>query len=257
MHDPMTVAHEIRFPWRSDRRPRQLGESDGSYAFRRRYRESFITIWHVDPEDHSVRQGRRDDDSCGWFTPPTTPEERDRIRKLGESEWSSIFGRRAAMAEGKSYAYVAFAPTTHDAIYWAWRRIKYENRKGWNFGDRRVALSRAEEQAIYSLASNPVDNLQTTVAHVKDAESCGSFFLTVYNAFQRHHRPWWQHPRWHVQHWKFQVHPLQKLNRRLFVRCSVCGGRFGWNESVTGSWGGDKLWHGRCDTAKAPPKAAA
>ena len=54
MHDPMTVAFEIRYPWR------KYGDN-GRSDFERNYRESFITIWHVDPEK------RGSDDSCDWF----------------------------------------------------------------------------------------------------------------------------------------------------------------------------------------------
>ena len=31
--------------------------------------------------------------------------------------------------------------------------------------------------------------------------------------------------RFHVHHWKLQIHPLQQLRRRLLTRCEVCGGR--------------------------------
>ena len=51
MHDPMTVAFEIRYPWRD--KPCKAWP-DG-------YRHSFITIWHKDAE----RDGS--DSSCGWF----------------------------------------------------------------------------------------------------------------------------------------------------------------------------------------------
>ena len=54
MHDPMTVAFEIKYPWRKYRGPQPNN-------FLSNYRESFITIWHIDPE----RDGS--DDSCDWF----------------------------------------------------------------------------------------------------------------------------------------------------------------------------------------------
>lgn len=44
MHDPMTVAFEIKYPWKT-----------------RGYREPLVTIWHVDPETDGT------DDSCDWF----------------------------------------------------------------------------------------------------------------------------------------------------------------------------------------------
>lgn len=31
--------------------------------------------------------------------------------------------------------------------------------------------------------------------------------------------------RFHVHHWRLQIHPLQQLRRRLLTRCEVCGGR--------------------------------
>jgi hypothetical protein len=50
-------------------------------------------------------------------------------------------------------------------------------------------------------------------------------------------RPWWRHPRWHVHHWKIQVHPLQMLNRWLFSRCATCGKGFGWGYApVASGW---------------------
>lgn len=44
MHDPCTIAHEIRWPWK---------DKSG-------YRPPILTIWHVDPEKDGS------DDSCDW-----------------------------------------------------------------------------------------------------------------------------------------------------------------------------------------------
>ena len=47
------------------------------------------------------------------------------------------------------------------------------------------------------------------------------------------------HPRWHVWHWKIQVHPVQHFKRWAFSRCRECGGRFTWGYApVSGSWDG-------------------
>lgn len=52
-------------------------------------------------------------------------------------------------------------------------------------------------------------------------------------------RPWYKHPRWHVHHWQIQIHPIQKLKRRLFSRCEVCGKRFPYGYApVSRIWGG-------------------
>jgi hypothetical protein len=57
VHDPLTVAFEIRSPFRD--KPTAM--------FPKGYRHAIITIWHKDPcHDH-------DDDSCDWFGTPERP----------------------------------------------------------------------------------------------------------------------------------------------------------------------------------------
>ncbi len=65
--------------------------------------------------------------------------------------------------------------------------------------------------------------------------SCGWF---------QEYRFWWQHPRWHVHHWRFQVHFIQNMKRWLFSRCSYCGKRFSWGYSpISSAWdGGGPQW---------------
>lgn len=232
MHDPMTVAFEIRSPFRHA--PCKFWPKG--------YRPSLITIWHVDPEDRRGKCGVRSDDTCGWFSPSYSEADRDRIRKLGEQQYRDIFGKQCALRDGKDYAYVCYDPTVYDAIYWAWRAIKYESRKGgWMYGERRPALNALELERIFELYSNPVDNLRVTVVGIKDAETCGDFFLTVYRSFLRFNRPWYKHPRWHVWHWHFQVHPWQALRRWLFSRCAGCGKRFPYGYSpVSFQWDSPK-----------------
>jgi hypothetical protein len=246
MHDPSTVAFDIKYPWKS--RPSQFWPKG--------YRNTFITIWHEDPLNFEGKCGCRDDDSCGWSRPPMTLEERARVEKQAAFEYGTIFGKQVAIAEKKSYARVCYVPTCYDAIYWVWRHFKYEANKGKRFARwRSYAPNQKELERIFNLSSNPVDNLRMTFEEVKDEESFRQFFFCVYRCFQDFNRPWYQHPRWHVHHWQIQIHPVQKLKRWLFTRCSHCGQRFGWNESPMGTWGGDKVWHDRCDP-RGPRMAA-
>src|SRR5262249_7124008 len=149
--------------------------------------------------------------TCGWHTPPSTPEVRERIRKLGRREYGTIFAKLHAVQEGKDYAYVCYAPSEYDAIYWTWWSIKHELQGGRH-------LTRGELDYIYNLASTRVDTLRHIVAGVRNAEQCGDFFLTVSRCFIRYNRPWYRHPRWHFWHWRFQVHPWQQARRWLFSR---------------------------------------
>ena len=69
------------------------------------------------------------------------------------------------------------------------------------------------------------------------------------------------HQRWrfHVHHWKVQVHPLQEWRRRLLTRCAWCGGRSTKGDAVNVSsqwdgprnrwWRGERgLYHGDCSS---------
>lgn len=228
MHDPMTVAFEIKYPWRK--------YPKGDKFWPDGYRETFITVWHVDPERNSYARGLRGDDSCGWFTPPTTQEDRDAIRALGEAQWSTLFQRRWRAATHREYVEYGFEPTPFEAVYWAWRAIKFRGGRGWQYGDRRLAISRREEESIRLLASNPVDNIQHTVEHMSSAEQCGEFFGIVWRQMLRLNRPWYRHPRWHMYHWQLQIHPLQAFKRWAFTRCTECGRGFAWGESGVGGW---------------------
>jgi hypothetical protein len=231
MHDPMSVAFEIKSPIRHKSPLDKMG-----------YRTSLVTIWHVDPQRNASERGCRSDDTCGWFTPPTRSSDRERIRKLGAYEFRELFANRWAQREKVSYAGVCRDASTYEAVYWAWRRVKFEMAKGWKYGDRRVALTPSELEEIMRLSSNPVDNLRITVEEIKDEDACGSFFIIVYRAYMRHKRPWWQHPRWHFWHWRFQIYAWQTFRRWLLTRCAACGKPFAWGECPTShGWDTPKL----------------
>lgn len=94
MHDPSTVAHQIKYPWfeykpwpkkfRRDPNPWRLKrgweempdelKATRSKSWPEGYRNDFITIWHEDPE----RDGS--DDSCGYSYVKITPQQREVLR---------------------------------------------------------------------------------------------------------------------------------------------------------------------------------
>jgi hypothetical protein len=57
--------------------------------------------------------------------------------------------------------------------------------------------------------------------------------------------------RWHVHHWRVQVHPLQQLRRWALTRCEWCGGRSRKGDKVnfSSSWDGvrSRWWRGERD----------
>ncbi|GIH91966.1 hypothetical protein ACFFMN_33840 [Planobispora siamensis] len=65
--------------------------------------------------------------------------------------------------------------------------------------------------------------------------------------------------RFHIHHWRIQVHPLQELRRRLLTRCTWCGGRHRkgdavnvsqqWNRRRGHWWQGEMgLYHRDCSS---------
>lgn len=85
MHDPMTVAHEVKSPIK--RKTKLFPEG---------YRNTLVTIWHVDPETDGT------DDSCGWFKRPRhgNKEHLEKIKREFEFDWD-----RASLSDDKKTTY--------------------------------------------------------------------------------------------------------------------------------------------------------
>lgn len=73
MHDPLTVAWEIKRPWPAKTK-----------SLKWRYYPPIVTIWHRDPE----RRGS--DDSCDWFGSRLSREEIDAARDLVTNEVDNL-----------------------------------------------------------------------------------------------------------------------------------------------------------------------
>lgn len=233
MHDPMTVAFKIRWPW-----------------FWMKYRPPIVTVWHVDPE----RDGS--DDSCGWSAPRLTKKQRERLKWLGYHEAKEPWIFRDATKRAKS-------PAEAEAVM-----------RGVVQAAARVLRLRFSWDQICEMACDfvhcPGNNFQMDLCHLpgyhtnfeEDLESereyrAEQLFYSVGRQLLAKKRWWFQKPRWHVHHWKLQIHAIQSLKRWLFTRCERCGGRFRWGESAcTNSWNGTgPLWfrsekhvhHSNCD----------
>lgn len=215
MHDPMTVAFEIRYPW-YEHRPGHRDWPDG-------YRRSFITIWHVDPETDSS------DDSCGWHCPPASENDRKAIQRLAKD---LSFDRPANS--------ISFEWLLIDRIgFWVGKRPKPRHFHRW--------LQQQSFPGSWSDKQWYTDENNYEVARIAWRIYAGLI------------RPWYRRPRWHVWHWRIQIHPVQKSKRWAFSRCAKCGGRFAYGEApVSGQWNGPRprwfigepnVWHVDCDAS--------
>lgn len=263
MHDPSTVAFEILYPWKT----RQMMK-DGSIK-KSEYRDSFITIWHEDPEKDGT------DDSCGWFL-KERHLDKEVLKKIVsdfEFDWDRTFCPSESDKKD-GYVYEDGEKPDHKIYSCGWFHpngdphlsvIGITVNMFWRAAYNCLGSKKAKKYMnkhlweIIHFAENNVDSLYDGITR-KFEKGCKEEYTKrerderlhrmascIYAYIMRDVRPWYKHPRWHIHHWKIQIHPLQKITQYLFDRCCYCGGRFKWGEARYGFWSGNKVYHSRCD----------
>jgi len=218
----MTVAFEIRYPWRAYKNPKNEWEKS--------YHDTFITIWHVDPEKDGT------DDSCGWFMRSRHGNKQtlEKIVKALDFDWDRTFTSDTTkyncglfMEDGKPH--LSVIGITLNLFF----RVALEV-----FGTRKKATKYLNKNLfdILLFAENCCDSLHESITlkfgNINREERIRNMAVIIYGYILRDIRPWYRHPRWHIHHWKIQIHPLQMLKRTLFSKCCQCGRRLHWGESV-------------------------
>lgn len=225
MHDPMTVAHEIKRPWRD--KPTQFWPKG--------YRPTIVTIWHVDPELSGS------DDSCGFTIPHLSERQRERLKNFAWSEGRNPYFMRCRGEEWTG------SRSEAEAIY-------------------RALLLHVADCIGVPLTFWDASRQAATFIHAPDCtDRAGALcFLPGYHSnfnedradqrerrfmevtsgiarwLLRDRRPWYRHPRWHIHHWKIQIHAINDFKRWAFSRCATCGRGFGMGASViTNTWDSD------------------
>lgn len=244
MHDPLTVAHEIKIPLFFKRENTLYRDNRKEWQF-----YQLATIWHKDPE----RGGS--DDSCGFGYIRLTKKQREICRNAA---WAESYHPHFLICREKEWN------GTHADAESLYRGL--------------VAL--VDRVLHLKMSYEEICRYATEAVHIRNG-GCGKYggafcFLPGYHtnhqdddrdSRQDHftgilcsvasciltsRRPWWRHPRWHIHHWRIQVHPLQQVWNWLFTRCSKCGGRFHWNETRYVAWSGNAVWHDRCQSESKP-----
>jgi hypothetical protein len=249
MHDPSTLAFDIKYPFK-----------------RGGYRPSFISIWHVDPDI------RGDDDSCGWFKRARHGDKAvlEKIIKRFAFDWDSKF---VSDGSGKTYFTGYFYPEGEGAgmpnmsvtavglnLFFVAAGEYFESTGQSNWKKARKFMQKNLFD-IMLFIENPTDSLRDSIVRKwgcseKREERIRSMASCIYGWILRNQRPWYRHPRWHIHHWKLQIHPLQDFKRWAFSRCCKCGKRFKFGESpISDNWDSTgPLWfrsetgiyHGNC-----------
>lgn len=261
MHDPLTQI--CTFP---------------SYEMRQRMeccrwipnwlaRLELFTLWHVDP----ARKGN--DDSCGWFMRAHhgNPEVLEKIIRRFDEDWDRTFTTKKEDHDAddghfvpKTYFCGYFFP--EDAgfgkpnmgvtaivlnLFFLAAGVHFESDGRTNWRKARKFMQKNLFE-IMLFAENPTDSLRDEIVRKwgtdsKRADRIESVATCIYGWILRNTRPWYRHPRWHVRHWRVQIHIWQQFHRWAFERCGKCGGRFHWGEVPCGDWNGTRIWHMRCD----------
>ena len=213
MHDPHTVAWEIRWPFG--------GWKDKSGHV---YRPNLITIWHVDPE----RDGS--DDSCDWFGGRKN-KDKEVLRKI-VADFTFEWDHGIPTGWFDEHGYPNFS---EHAIVLAMFRIATNQVFG-HWSKKASCFLNDNLYNILHFAENNCDSLYTMINQIygieKKEDRIKSAASCVYSWIIRADRSWWKHPRWHVHHWEIQIHPWQTFRRWLLSRCCVCKKGFKWGESV-------------------------
>lgn len=250
MHDPDTLICSLRLPW-----------------------TQFVLfmLWHHDP------CAGGSDDSCGWFKRAHhgDPAVLAKIRKEFEFEWDRTFDSskdgddddedgdpplpKMVYQNGYFHSETGLPVLSEHAITLNLFQIAAINMMGWRRGKHYIRRHLAD---ILLFAENPVDSLHDTFT-LKFERGCGQAYTPqrrlerisrtascIYGVILRDVTPWWQHPRWHVHHWRFQFPWWQQVCRVTWSRCKDCGSRFHWNESVVSHqwnspgprWGKPETW---------------
>lgn len=216
MHDPETVA--FSWPKYGTRLYRLVGTQ--------------VTIWHVDPETDGS------DDSCGWSRPRLSAEDLQFCDQIAaEEERHPWFSTAQRHIRNPKYRYFEDRPGDGLALVMsAYAEVAWHVDRRW---PDPVLMAEAA-----ALVPHRHDNVLSRAGR-DEKENVSSLIRCCMREYRRNRRRWWQHPRWHVRHWRVQIHLIQQLRRWLFARCATCGGRFKWNYCPTGDWSG-RIWHNDC-----------
>jgi hypothetical protein len=193
MFDPKVVAFSVKSP--ISRRGKFFPEG---------YRKTWVTIWHKDP----CKDGT--DDSCGWFKRARHGDTKtlEAIEGLFRFNWDADYGGWFSpdgppLMSSQGIVLQMFMNAT-------WEHFGHNKRRRERFMWKHLV-------DILSFAENTVDSLHSGIigkyGFSPRDERIKQFAYSVYGCVLRWDRPWYRHPRFHVHHWRIQIHPLQSLLR--------------------------------------------
>lgn len=292
MHDPMSVAWELRLPlpWKE---PKTYRARDGSLqparfvGGKRRWRSlRLVTIWHNDPctdgTDDSCNLGRRavrkhkgllecagaDEARSPWFQRerakvPQSPADAecllrgalwDMARMLRLDRWS-IHHKRLTFADCTQLACDLLHNTVDNVRTTLCLLPGWHTNEPMPDGTYPPEIDIEDDEAHDAETRRPVTDARypQDTSEWKRKELATRFFGMCARILTRHTARWWQSWRWHFWHWSFQVHPWQQLRRRWWERCDICHQRLKGGTTYS-DWHGTRRWCEACDAKQSRPQ---
>lgn len=220
MHSPESVAHEIHLPFYKDKHG---------------HKRVLITIWHNDPEKDGT------DDSCGRFIRARHADQKILAKIKSEFDFNFLHNYWFDKSGKQKFSTSGILLQMYKVA--AWQHFKHNR-------DKSDKFFRKHLHDILSFAENEIDcggdNITNRWNEPNFNNRMEGMASMVYTDILRKIRPWYKHPKWHINHWGFQIHPLQQFKRRFWDKCCVCGKR-GFKGSAMSDWGGKRIWHEECN----------
>ena len=174
MHDPYTLVSDLRF----------------------------VQIWHRDARGH--------DGACGWSYPNPTPKQAKALKDLGWWEGRERHFLRYPFKEYRGDVadrislYTAAILTVARVI-----RVRISHDFAARMAVEKFGVGGTEgPDGMFCFL--PGYHCNGEDSNEKRAEVWTGQCMAIARVLLQRRRHWWQHPRWHVHHWRFHVPILHK-----------------------------------------------
>lgn len=160
-----------------------------------------LTLWHKDPEKHG------DDDSCGWFLRHYHLDNQMASKILSEFQFNFKHNHWFTDDGMPKFSTMGIVLNMYGAV--VWQVVKFNRSRYDKFFQKHL-------YSILKFAENDTDSLNNSIVneyryrmieHDRSQvdsrdERIAHFANVIYADVMRKIRPWYNHPRWHITHWR-------------------------------------------------------